>query len=147
MALGKLRMQRFQQVMRFPRLQNRRRLFLARDLPKFAAGIFRRNRFLQLALHGQLEPFRRARLHLEFHARRIAQRAQQAHRLIGEAVNRKRANLAALEIGEAIGRIEQQARANSAFREIAMALMEKSRRLRSSMIVEKRISGFAPGRA
>ncbi len=45
---------------------------------------------------------------LKFHARRVAQNAHQPNRLIGERVNRERANFLLLEVGQAVRRIEQQ---------------------------------------
>ncbi len=97
------------EVVLFPGLQHDGRAFLAGDGAKLITGIFGRNGFLQIAFDGQVKPFLGALLNLEAHARRVAQDTQQADRLIGEAVNGKRPHFGALDIGQSVCGIEQQA--------------------------------------
>ena len=63
---------------------------------------------LEVPLEGESKPFLCARFQFEAHAGGIAHGAQQANRLIRETVYRKRAHLATLDIGKAVGGIEQQ---------------------------------------
>ena len=108
MALGELSRDGLQQAARFPGLENVHGLIFPRELTELGARFTCRNGFLQAALQRQVEPILGARVELEIHARGIANGAQQAHRLIGKAVDGKRAHFAGLEIGEAVGGIEQQ---------------------------------------
>ena len=82
-------------------------LFTAQAAQLFP-GIFGSDGLLQFAFNRQIEPFLGARFQLESHARGQAQGAQQAHRLIREAVNREGADFAVFDVGQSVGGIEQQ---------------------------------------
>ena len=88
MAPRQLRMNRPDQTARLPSLENRRGLLFPAQLAQLPAHVLRSDAFRQAALHGQRKPFLGARLELEIHARGVANRPQQPHRLIGEAVDR-----------------------------------------------------------
>ena len=104
-----LRMNRPDQAVHLPGLQDGGQLLFPGELAHFPADVFRRDGLVQAALDGQGEPFGGARLYLETHACAVTQQAQQAHRLVGEAVNGKSAHLAAPEVSEAVRGVEQQA--------------------------------------
>ena len=109
MALGEQSRDSLEQAARLPSLENLYRLIFPCKLAEFVAGFGERNGFLQPSLQRQVEPILGARLELELHARAITNGAQQAHRLIRETVDRKHSHFAALQIGQAVGGIEQQA--------------------------------------
>ncbi len=92
-----------------PGLQHDGRPFLAGEGAKLIAGIFRSDGVLQFALDGQVKPLLSALFNLEAHARGVAQDAQQSDRLVGKTVNGERPHFGALDIGKAVGGIEQQA--------------------------------------
>ena len=108
MLLGDRGAEIFHQVVVFPFLQHQMRALFAAQAAQLLPGIFGRDALLQFAFNRQVEPFLGARFQLESHARGQAQRAQQAHRLIREAVNRQRADFAVLDVRQSVGGIEQQ---------------------------------------
>src|SRR2546428_15002 len=108
MFFGKEGMERVKDFVILQSLQDRRRALLAREIAKFLARIFGRNRMLEVPLEGESKPFLCARFQFEAHAGGIAHGAQQANRLIRETVYRKRAHLATLDNGKDVRGIEQQ---------------------------------------
>ena len=129
-------------------LRDELRALFAAEAAHFFTGVFRSDvGELQLALDGEIEPFLGARLELEAHASCKAQCAHKTHRLIGEAVDGKRKRTSPCSMsGKAIRGIEQQAARSGIKSEIAIAFNEKSRRRKSSMMVDQRSSGRVPGR-
>src|SRR4029077_21039934 len=93
---------------RLPGLENRRGLLFPAKMAQFTAYFLGSYGLGEAAFHGQRKPFLGARLDGEFHASGVANGAQEPHRLIGETVNRKSAHFPFLDVGEAIGGIEQQ---------------------------------------
>ena len=109
MPARELRVNRAQQLVRLPSLQNSNGFFFARELPHFPANICWGNGLVQGPLDGQRKPLGRARLHLEAHAHAVAQCAHQPNRLVSEAVDGEGAHFAFFQVGQTIGGVEQEA--------------------------------------
>src|SRR6266404_5372708 len=106
--LRQQRVHHLQQFVLFPRLQRAGRLFFLCQRAQLLARVFRRDAVMQIALHRQFQPLLRALLQLKAHPRRVSQHPQQSRRLVGEAVNRQRANLAAFNIRKPVRWVQQQ---------------------------------------
>ncbi len=109
MLFGKHGIDGLKKIVLFPGFQYHGWAFLAGDGAQFITGVFRRNGVLQIAFDSQVKPFLGTLLNLEAHARGVAQNAQQADRLVGEAMNGKRPHFGALDVGQTVCRIKQQA--------------------------------------
>lgn len=109
LAALEIRVDGGEQSVRFPLLERGHGILFARERAEFVARIGAFDILMKAALHRQVEPFLRARLDLGAHAGAVAKDPQKADGLVREGVYRQRADFLALEVGEAVGRIEQQA--------------------------------------
>src|ERR1700730_12496188 len=108
LATLQLRVDRREQIVRFPLLERDSRIILAREGAKFVSNGGAFEILVEAALDREVKPFLGSRLHFKTHPGAVAENAQEADGLIRESVDRESADFLSFQVSQAVHGIEQQ---------------------------------------